>query len=55
MFAFVTPMLVLPGTIKTTMWCFVGIIVIEFIAGAMMIRFQKRYGTDENRLDGTEA
>ncbi len=51
LFAFVTPMLVLPETIKTTMWVFVGIIVLEAIAGTAMIRFQKRYGTDENRLD----
>lgn len=55
LFAFVTPMLVLPDTIKTTMWVFVGIIVLEAIAGFAMIRFQKRYGTDENRLDGNRA
>lgn len=55
LFAFVTPMLVLPETIKTTMWVFVGIIVLEAIAGFAMIRFQGRYGTDENRLDEKQA
>lgn len=55
LFAFVTPALVLPGMIKTTMWVFAGIIVLEAIAGTMMIRFQKRYGTDEHRLDEKKA
>lgn len=50
LFAFVTPALVLPGSIRTTMWCFVGVIVLEFIAGCLMITFQKKYGTDEQRL-----
>lgn len=50
LFAFVTPMLVLPDTIRTTMWCFLGVIVIEFIAGCLMISFQRRYGTDEEHL-----
>ena len=55
LFAFVTPALVLPGMIKNTMWVFAGIIVLEAIAGTMMIRFQKRYGTDEHRLDEKKA
>lgn len=49
LFALVTPALVLPSTIQTTMWCFAGIVVVEGIAGTLMIRAQKRYGTDEQR------
>lgn len=36
-------------TIQTTMWCFFGIVIIEGIAGTIMIRAQKKYGTDEER------
>lgn len=53
LFAFVTPLLVLPGTIRTTMWCFLLVIVIEFIAGCLMISFQHRYGTDEEYMAAT--
>ena len=49
LFALITPALVLPETIQTTMWCFAGIVVIEGIAGTLMIRAQKKYGTDEER------
>lgn len=49
LFALITPALVLPETIQTTMWCFFGIVIIEGIAGAIMIRAQKKYGTDEER------
>ncbi len=49
LFALVTPALVLPATIKTTMWGFVGIVVIELIAGSVMLTLQKKYGTDEER------
>ena len=48
-FALITPALVLPETIQTTMWCFFGIVIIEGIAGTIMIRAQKKYGTDEER------
>ena len=41
--------MVLPETIQTTMWCFFGIVIIEGIAGTIMIRAQKKYGTDEER------
>lgn len=49
LFALVTPMLVVPATIKTTMWGFVGVVILELIAGTVMIRMQKKYGTDEER------
>ncbi len=49
LFALITPMLVVPATIKTTMWGFVGVVVLELIAGTVMIRMQKKYGTDEER------
>ena len=47
LFALITPALVLPETIQTTMWCFAAIVVVEGIAGTVMIRAQKKYGTDE--------
>ncbi|WP_249662953.1 MFS transporter [Lentilactobacillus buchneri] len=46
LFAFVTPALVLPGVIKITMWCFAGVVV-SFIAGAIMIRLQRKYGIEK--------
>lgn len=49
LFALITPALVMPGTIQVTMWCFAGIVVIEAIAGTIMIISQKKYGTDEER------
>ncbi len=49
LFALITPALVLPETIQTTMWCFAAIVVVEGIAGTVMIRAQKKYGTDEER------
>lgn len=49
LFALVTPMLVVPATIKTTMWGFVDVVVLELIAGTVMIRMQGKYGTDEER------
>lgn len=41
--AIVTPLLVLPNTIKMTMWGFVGIVVIFGLAGLSMIRAEKKY------------
>ena len=41
-----------PGAASTdsaTMWCFAAIVVVEGIAGTVMIRAQKKYGTDEER------
>lgn len=49
LFALITPALVLPSTIKTTMWCFVGVVVLELVAGSIMIAKQNKYGTDEER------
>ena len=49
LFALITPALVLPETIQATMWCFAAIVVVEGIAGTVMIRAQKKYGTDEER------
>ncbi len=48
--AMVTPLLVLPGTIKTTMWGFVGVVVIFALAGISMIRAEKKY----HMLDDTK-
>lgn len=47
LFAFITPALVLPGVIKTTMWCFAGVVVVSFIAGAIMIQLQRKYGIEK--------
>lgn len=47
LFAFVTSALVLPGVIKITMWCFAGVVVVSFIAGAIMIRLQRKYGIEK--------
>lgn len=41
--AMVTPLLVLPTTIKLTMWGFVGIVLVFGIAGFSMIHFEKKY------------
>lgn len=49
LFALITPALVLPGTIQITMWVFAGIVVIEGVAGTIMVLSQKKYGTDEQR------
>lgn len=50
LFALVTPSLVLPTTIQATMWGFVCVVVVELIAGSAMLRAQKAWGTDEERL-----
>lgn len=55
LFALVTPMLVIPSTIRVTMWCFVGLVVIELIAGTIMIRSERRYGTNEERQAAISA
>ncbi|KRK87618.1 MFS transporter [Lentilactobacillus sunkii] len=47
LFAFITPALVLPGVIKITMWCFAGVVVVSFIAGAIMIHLQRKYGIEK--------
>lgn len=44
LFALITPMLVAPERIQTTMFGFAGIILISAIAGVNMIRLQKKYG-----------
>lgn len=49
LFALITPALVVPQTIRKTMWGFVGIVFIEAIAGFMVMKMQSRYGTDEER------
>lgn len=46
LFAFITPKLVVPSVIGTTMWGFAGIVLIGWIAGLMMIRWQKKYGLE---------
>lgn len=53
--AIVTPLLVLPSTIKTTMWGFVGVVVIFGLAGFGMIQAEKKYhmlsAEDEKKED----
>lgn len=49
LFALVTPALVVPETIRGTMWGFVGVVVVELLAGMAMLRLQRTYGTDEER------
>lgn len=46
LFAFVTPSLVVPSVIKTTMWCFAAIVLIGWGAGLLMIHWQKKYGLE---------
>lgn len=48
LFAFITPALVMPNTIKLTMWCFAGVVAISFIAGLIMVNLQKKYGRAED-------
>lgn len=49
LFALITPALVMPSTIQITMWVFAGIVIVEGIAGTIMVISQKKYGTDEQR------
>lgn len=44
LFALITPWLVAPERIQTTMYGFAGIVIISAIAGTAMIRFQKKHG-----------
>jgi len=56
LFAFVTPYLVLPSHIRTSMWGFAGIVAVACISGIIMMRLQKHYrvGAAENaREDAT--
>ena len=48
LFAFITPALVLPDRIRTTMFGFAGIIMISFIAGLTTIRLQKKYKVNQS-------
>ncbi len=52
LFAFVTPYLVMPDHIQSSMIGFAGIVLVATIAGIVMMRLQKKYGTSETR--GTE-
>ncbi|MBR0377492.1 MAG: MFS transporter [Lachnospiraceae bacterium] len=44
LFALITPYLVAPERIQTTMYGFAGIVLISAVAGTTMIRLQKKYG-----------
>ncbi|WP_162936258.1 MFS transporter [Lactiplantibacillus plantarum] len=46
LFAFVTPSLVMPAVIKTTMWCFAALVLVGWVAGLLMIHWQKKYGLE---------
>uniref|UniRef100_UPI003D0DDA04 MFS transporter n=6 Tax=Enterococcus TaxID=1350 RepID=UPI003D0DDA04 len=52
LFAFVTPYLVMPDHIQSSMIGFAWIVLVATIAGIVMMRLQKKYGTSETR--GTE-
>lgn len=43
LFAFVTPYLVAPGRIQTSMFGFAGIVLVATISGIIMMRLQKKY------------
>ncbi|MBW3083099.1 MFS transporter [Bifidobacterium phasiani] len=49
LFALITPALVMPDTIQVTMWAFAGIVIVEAVAGTIMVVSQKKHGTDEQR------
>lgn len=50
LFAFVTPFLVAPDRIQTSMYGFAGIVLLATIAGIIMMRLQKKYhvATEQN-------
>ncbi|ELA63378.1 hypothetical protein OGI_00209 [Enterococcus faecium EnGen0014] len=52
LFAFVTPYLVMPDHIQSSMIGFAWIVLVATIAGIVMMRLQKKHGTSETR--GTE-
>lgn len=55
LFAMVTPMLVLPGTIRMTMWGFVGVVIIFGVSGFTMIHYEKKYDMiDDGTSDDEE-
>lgn len=47
LFALITPYLVVPERIQTTMYGFAVIVFISAIAGTMMLRFQKKHGVGQ--------
>ena len=44
LFALITPILVAPERIQTTMYGFAGIVIISAIAGSCMLKLQKKHG-----------
>lgn len=48
LFAFITPYLVMPDRIQSSMIGFAGIVLLATVAGIIMMRLQKKYGTSEN-------
>lgn len=46
LFAFVTPSLVVPSVIKTTMWGFAILVLVGWGAGLLMNHWQKKYGLE---------
>lgn len=47
LFAFITPALVIPARIQTTMWVFSGLVILYLIAAIIMMRAQKNNGVEE--------
>lgn len=55
LFAFVTPYLVAPGRIQTSMFGFAGIVLIATIAGVIMMHLQKKHKINDDTTDMTVA
>lgn len=51
LFAFVTPFLVAPDRIQTSMYGFAGIVLLATIAGVIMMRLQKKHGVGEQSTE----
>jgi inositol transporter-like SP family MFS transporter len=49
-FAFITPALVVPSAIRTSMFGFAGIVAVSFVAGIIMIKSQKKYGINNDEV-----
>lgn len=48
LFAIITPSLVVPSAIRTTMYGFAGLVTIGFISGIVMMRLQKKHGLNQH-------
>lgn len=51
LFAMITPTLVQPDLLVTTLWCFVGVMIVSMLLGGVVFALQKRYGTANNPVE----